>query len=406
MGGGTATLRALIREYLFVSLFRACAESLASENASRLAAMQRADKNIDELLEDLNGTFHRLRQSGIDEELFDVISGFEALASGGDARGRQEARTGLRRFGTRRGRAARCAWWVRRRVTRRPQRGLQWTPMFEVAALPMLLLIGVLAMGLGVLAASARAFTTTAERVGLLLGLSPFAVGVIMVAVGTSLPELAASILAASRGTSEVVSGNVVGANTANLLLVLGCVAVVSRRGIQLGERYIAIDLNFMAGSGAILTLVMYDGGISRLEGALAAGGLCRACRPPADGWAHGQRRCRLRRRPRQAGPSPRTGERRGGAGPAGGGDRRRRPVHPGRTAGAGRPARDLHSLGVGDHPLARHDAARDGRQRDRRPARPRGNGGGQHPRLMRLQRPGRHRRRPRWSAASRCLAT
>jgi len=81
MGGGTATLRALIREYLFVSLFRACAESLASENASRLAAMQRADKNIDELLEDLNRTFHRLRQDGIDEELFDVISGFEALST-------------------------------------------------------------------------------------------------------------------------------------------------------------------------------------------------------------------------------------------------------------------------------------------------------------------------------------
>jgi F-type H+-transporting ATPase subunit gamma len=79
MDGGTATLRALIREYLFVSLFRACAESLASENASRLAAMQRADKNIDELLGDLNQTFHRLRQNGIDEELFDVISGFEAL---------------------------------------------------------------------------------------------------------------------------------------------------------------------------------------------------------------------------------------------------------------------------------------------------------------------------------------
>jgi len=80
MGGGNATLRTLIREDLFVSLFRACAESLASENASRLAAMQRADKNIDELLEDLNVTFHQLRQSGIDEELFDVISGFEALS--------------------------------------------------------------------------------------------------------------------------------------------------------------------------------------------------------------------------------------------------------------------------------------------------------------------------------------
>jgi F-type H+-transporting ATPase subunit gamma len=83
MCGGTTTLRALIREYLFISLFRACAESLASENASRLAAMQRAEKNIDELLEDLNRTFHRLRQSGIDEELFDVISGFEALTTKG-----------------------------------------------------------------------------------------------------------------------------------------------------------------------------------------------------------------------------------------------------------------------------------------------------------------------------------
>jgi F-type H+-transporting ATPase subunit gamma len=81
LGGGVGTLRALIREYLFISLFQACAESLASVNASRLAAMERADKNIDELLENLHGTFHRLRQSGIDEELFDVISGFEALRS-------------------------------------------------------------------------------------------------------------------------------------------------------------------------------------------------------------------------------------------------------------------------------------------------------------------------------------
>lgn len=80
MGEVTGTLRALIREYLFVSLFRACAESLASENASRLAAMQRADKNIDELLDTLHRNFHRLRQSSIDEELFDVISGFEALS--------------------------------------------------------------------------------------------------------------------------------------------------------------------------------------------------------------------------------------------------------------------------------------------------------------------------------------
>jgi F-type H+-transporting ATPase subunit gamma len=79
INSGKQVLQALIHEYLFVSLFRACAESLASENASRLVAMQRAEKNIDELQEELNRTFHRLRQSNIDEELFDVISGFEAL---------------------------------------------------------------------------------------------------------------------------------------------------------------------------------------------------------------------------------------------------------------------------------------------------------------------------------------
>ncbi len=80
IGGVTAALHDLIREYLFICLFRASAESLASENASRLAAMQRADKNIDDLLEDLRATFHRVRQQRIDEELFDVISGYDALA--------------------------------------------------------------------------------------------------------------------------------------------------------------------------------------------------------------------------------------------------------------------------------------------------------------------------------------
>lgn len=79
MRNGNSTIMALIREHLFISLFRACAESLASENASRLAAMERADKNITELLETLNRTFQRLRHNSIDAELFDVISGYEAL---------------------------------------------------------------------------------------------------------------------------------------------------------------------------------------------------------------------------------------------------------------------------------------------------------------------------------------
>jgi F-type H+-transporting ATPase subunit gamma len=78
--GVSSAVHAFIRGYLFVLLFQACAESLASENASRLAAMQRADKNIDSMLNDLTRTLHRVRQESIDEELFDVISGFEALS--------------------------------------------------------------------------------------------------------------------------------------------------------------------------------------------------------------------------------------------------------------------------------------------------------------------------------------
>ena len=80
LNGIPQTLPAFLREFLFVSLFRGCAQSLASENASRLAAMQRAEKNIAETMETLNRDFHRLRQSSIDEELFDVVAGFEVLS--------------------------------------------------------------------------------------------------------------------------------------------------------------------------------------------------------------------------------------------------------------------------------------------------------------------------------------
>ena len=80
VGRGESALLALIREFLFVSFFKACTESLAAENASRLAAMQNAERNIDELLETLRLSFNRRRQTSIDEELFDVISGFEALS--------------------------------------------------------------------------------------------------------------------------------------------------------------------------------------------------------------------------------------------------------------------------------------------------------------------------------------
>jgi F-type H+-transporting ATPase subunit gamma len=81
VGPIAATLEALIREYLFVLLFQACAQSLAAENATRLAGMQRAEDNIAKILEELTRIFHRTRQQAIDEELFDVVSGYESLTS-------------------------------------------------------------------------------------------------------------------------------------------------------------------------------------------------------------------------------------------------------------------------------------------------------------------------------------
>jgi F-type H+-transporting ATPase subunit gamma len=74
-----ALFAALVREYLFVSLHRAFAESLASEHSSRLAAMQRAETNVEERLQSLNARFHRRRQTAVTEEVLDIMAGFEAL---------------------------------------------------------------------------------------------------------------------------------------------------------------------------------------------------------------------------------------------------------------------------------------------------------------------------------------
>jgi F-type H+-transporting ATPase subunit gamma len=69
----------LVRQYLYVMLFRAFADSLAAENAARLAAMQAAERNIDERLRDLSLAFHQERQTAITTELLDIVAGFEAL---------------------------------------------------------------------------------------------------------------------------------------------------------------------------------------------------------------------------------------------------------------------------------------------------------------------------------------
>ncbi len=85
----------LLREYFFVSLFQAFTESLASENASRLAAMQNAEKNIEDHLEEIFAAFHRQRQMTITEELLDIVSGYEALEA--DTRVMKKAPKGSRR---------------------------------------------------------------------------------------------------------------------------------------------------------------------------------------------------------------------------------------------------------------------------------------------------------------------
>lgn len=73
---------ALVRQYLFFSLYRAFIESLASENGSRLMAMQMAEKNIEDHLSELTVQFNRQRQEAISSELLDVVTGFEALTGG------------------------------------------------------------------------------------------------------------------------------------------------------------------------------------------------------------------------------------------------------------------------------------------------------------------------------------
>ena len=72
-------LSSLLRQYFFVSLYRACALSLAAENTSRLLAMQAAEKNINERLDELKISYQHERQEAITEELLDIISGFKAV---------------------------------------------------------------------------------------------------------------------------------------------------------------------------------------------------------------------------------------------------------------------------------------------------------------------------------------
>jgi cation:H+ antiporter len=119
---------------------------------------------------------------------------------------------------------------------------------------------------LAALLVSANFFTRSAEELGKWLKFPPFVIGVFIVGIGTSLPELVSGILSVRQGASEILPGNVVGSNISNLLLVTGLAIAIGRKSISLGSAYIAIDLHFLVGSFVAFYIIAYDGKIEFSE--------------------------------------------------------------------------------------------------------------------------------------------
>ena len=127
--------------------------------------------------------------------------------------------------------------------------------------------------GLAVLLWSADLFTDAAQKIGLAVGLSPFVIGMTVVAIGTSLPELVAAVLAVLRDEPGIVVGNVVGSNVSNVFLVLGVTAVAGR-DVRVERDLMQVDLPLFAASAAFLTLSIWSSPFTRIEGVLALGAL------------------------------------------------------------------------------------------------------------------------------------
>jgi len=104
-----------------------------------------------------------------------------------------------------------------------------------------------------------------ARRLSLRWGLEPLVVGLTVVALGTSTPELAASVAAALRGSPEVAFGNVVGSNIANLGLILGAGALLTPLRVQ--GRFLVREVPFLLGSAMVLIAMVWDERLSRPEG-------------------------------------------------------------------------------------------------------------------------------------------
>lgn len=137
----------------------------------------------------------------------------------------------------------------------------------------LLLQVGIFVVSIAALLWASDRFVEAAERIGLSLGISPFIIGVTIVAFGTSLPELATSIVSVLDGTPEIVIGNVVGSNITNIALVLGLTAVVVKN-IDLEYNLWHIDIPFLWGSAFLLYFAVSDGKLSIFEALLFLGGI------------------------------------------------------------------------------------------------------------------------------------
>jgi len=119
---------------------------------------------------------------------------------------------------------------------------------------------------------SAGWFTEGAEELGIHLGVPSYLVGVTIVAIGTSLPELVSSVIAVLRGSPEIVMGNVVGSNIANIFLVLGFAAIIGRT-LTVTYEIIHVDLPTLVASAFFVAVAAWDGIVSRGEGVILIAG-------------------------------------------------------------------------------------------------------------------------------------
>lgn len=129
------------------------------------------------------------------------------------------------------------------------------------------------AVGVAMLVVGAQWLVDGAVAVARLLGLSELIIGLTIVAVGTSLPELATSVVATLRGERDIAVGNVVGSNIFNILSVLGLTALVAPNGIPVAPAAISFDIPIMIAVAAACLPVFFNGyRIERWEGALFLG--------------------------------------------------------------------------------------------------------------------------------------